>query len=436
MLTKIFLVLTAVVEIYCYNMLLGTFFKPKYNGVKHYLFLGIVCLLQMVNSYLHLDYFQLVFCVIFFFALSFAYDCRVYLKAVFTAIFTVDTVVCELIVGALSMLLKNTNYYVSDARGIDWIILGIVTKILLYITVLITRLIHQNKKSELFYDSKSIPLLLLMPFSSMIISFMLEPAMLQMENKAVQILFLVALILLFIGNIAEFELLGRQSKLVKDRLELDFLKENMSVQRAHYEAIYSSQQEISKIRHDLKNAYTAVLAQIENGNPQEAENYLSATIAVLTSGDRIVNTGHPTIDAIIQSKLGRCDENKIKTDFKYFYHAEIFINEIELAVILGNLLDNAIEANEKNQGSRYINLLISVENAEINISTENPTEERHEDLTTTKADSRRHGYGIKSITAIAEQYGGAARFTQTDHTFLAYVTIPNREALPATANRH
>lgn len=427
MLSKIFLVLTAVVEVYCYNMLLGTFFKPKYVRKKHYIFLGVVCFLHMINSYLNLNYIQLALILILFFVLSFAYDCKIYLKFVFTAIFAVDTVVCELVVGALSMLLQNTNYYNSDDQGVEWIILGIATKFLLYITILITKLIHQKRKSEQYYDSKSIPLLLLMPFASLIILFMIEVAMSHMENRGMQILLLVVLILLFICNIAEFELLDRQSKYVKDRLELEFLKENMNSQIAHYETMYNSQQEISKTKHDSKNIYTAVLAQIQNGQLDDVERFLTDTITVLSSSDKIVNTNHPAIDAVIQSKLGKCDEKNIKTDFKYFYNEDILVNEIELSVIIGNLLDNAIEANEKTQSEKYINLLISIENSEINITMENPCEQSNEDLKTTKKDRHSHGYGIKSITAIAEKYGGTARFTQSNNTFISYITMLNKE---------
>ena len=427
MLSKIFLVLTAVVEVYCYNMLLGTFFKPKFDLKKHYIFLGVICFLHMINSYLNLNYIQLALILILFFVLSFVYDCKVYLKFVFTAIFVVDTVVCELVVGALSMLLQNTNYYNSDDQGVEWIVLGIATKFLLYITILITKLLHQRKKNEQYYDSKSIPLLLLMPFSSLIILFMLEVALSHMENRSMQVSLLVVLLLLVISNIAEFELLDRQSKYVKDRLELDFLKENMSSQIAHYEAVYNSQQEIRKIKHDSKNAYTAVLAQIKNGKMEEVKKYLNDTITVLNSSDRIVNTNHPAIDALIQSKLDKCDEKNIKTDFKYFYNEEILVNEIELSVILGNLLDNAIEANEKIQSEKYINLLISVQNSEINITMENPCEQSNEDLKTTKRDRHSHGYGIKSIMAIAEKHGGTARFTQTNNTFISYVTMQNKE---------
>ena len=427
MLSKIFLVLTAVVEVYCYNMLLGTFFKPKFDLKKHYIFLGVICFLHMINSYLNLNYIQLALILILFFVLSFVYDCKVYLKFVFTAIFVVDTVVCELVVGALSMLLQNTNYYNSDDQGVEWIVLGIATKFLLYITILITKLLHQRKKNEQYYDSKSIPLLLLMPFSSLIILFMLEVALSHMENRSMQVSLLVVLLLLVISNIAEFELLDRQSKYVKDRLELDFLKENMSSQIAHYEAVYNSQQEIRKIKHDSKNAYTAVLAQIKNGKMEEVKKYLNDTITVLNSSDRIVNTNHPAIDALIQSKLDKCDEKNIKTDFKYFYNEEILVNEIELSVILGNLLDNAIEANEKIQSEKYINLLISVQNSEINITMENPYEQSNEDLKTTKKDRHSHGYGIKSITAIAEKYGGTARFTQSNNTFISYITMLNKE---------
>ncbi len=177
----------------------------------------------------------------------------------------------------------------------------------------------------------------------------------------------------------------------------------------------------------VNRRYTAVLAQIKNGKMEEVKKYLNDTITVLNSSDRIVNTNHPAIDALIQSKLDKCDEKNIKTDFKYFYNEEILVNEIELSVILGNLLDNAIEANEKIQSEKYINLLISVQNSEINITMENPCEQSNEDLKTTKRDRHSHGYGIKSITAIAEKYGGTARFTQSNNTFISYITMLNKE---------
>ena len=72
------------------------------------------------------------------------------------------------------------------------------------------------------------------------------------------------------------------------------------------------------------------------------------------------------------------------------------------------------------------NLLISVENSEINITVENPNKQVNEELKTTKRDTHSHGYGLKSIMTIAEKYGGATRFTQSNNAFVSYVTIPNK----------
>lgn len=121
-----------------------------------------------------------------------------------------------------------------------------------------------------------------------------------------------------------------------------------------------------------------------------------------------------------------CKQKRIKADIQYFYNQDILINEIELAVIIGNLFDNAIEANEKIDNFKYINALIDVDNGEINITMTNPLNKPNPDLKTTKRDEEHHGLGIKSIKAIAQKYSGTANFVQENSAFNAYVNVVNK----------
>lgn len=370
---------------------------------------------------------MMVVSIAIFFAASMLYECKIRYKLLFTFIFYIDSAVCEYIVNALSMIFQDINYFEEEPGGLVYTVLGITTNVFLYITIIIIKFIRQRKKNEQLLDIKSIILMLIMPITTVIMLAVIVSVLASLgEPTAIQKTMFTAIgFLLFLSNIAEFELLDRQSRAVKNQIELEFLKENMNNQIAHYESIYNSQQEIRKIKHDSKNVYTAVLAQIKSGNINDVEQYLTETIDVLSSGDKIVDTNHPTIDSVIQSKLKICEEKGIKTDFQYFYNEDIIINEIELAVVIGNLLDNAIEANDKVTATKFIHTLISVDNREINIDMKNPNAEINSKLQTTKNNAKNHGFGIKSVSAIAEKYGGAAKFSQKDNVFTAYVNLKN-----------
>ena len=67
----------------------------------------------------------------------------------------------------------------------------------------------------------------------------------------------------------------------------------------------------------------------------------------MKKSSKVIDTGHLSIDSIIENKLNCCSDFNISTNLTYQYKDPITINEIEIAVILGNILDNAIEACQK-----------------------------------------------------------------------------------------
>lgn len=223
-----------------------------------------------------------------------------------------------------------------------------------------------------------------------------------------------------------FEILNRQSNLVKTQIELSYAQKSLEEQKKHYQALFDSNEEIKRIRHDENNLYTAAIASIDAGETEEVKRILSAHLQTISDNKNILNTNHPAIDAVIQSKLDICKSSNIKTDFKYFYKEQILVDTIELSIIIGNLLDNSIEACNQLDSDRWINFLICVENGEINISVESssiiPTDKS---LKTSKKNKDNHGFGIKNINAISAKYNGLTSFEYGENNFMSYVSLEN-----------
>ena len=421
------LTMSAFVELYCINVFAGALMEKRYKNVWHYFILFAFAVLHSVNSIMFSNTLLIVTATgITLLSVIILFKGKLMIKLIITISFTIIVCLAEAVVaGIMLFFAKFDDLQSAVSTDVTAFAIGVVaSKFMLFaITILIYAVLRRKK--NLYLDKKDLASIFVLPLATLFVIFILNIVVYQLDDYGTKILFVVASILMYSANIVTFELLFRQSEIIKTKAELEFMKSNIASQEKYYESIFKSQEEIRRLRHDSKNVYTAVLAQIKSGNIDGVEQYLTETIDVLSSGDKIVDTNHPTIDSVIQSKLKICDEKEIKTDFQYFYNEDIAINEIELAVIIGNLLDNAIEANDKVTAPKYIHTLISVDNREINIDMKNPNTEINAKLQTTKANAKNHGFGIKSVSAIAEKYGGAVKFNQENGVFTAYVNLKN-----------
>jgi sensor histidine kinase regulating citrate/malate metabolism len=95
-------------------------------------------------------------------------------------------------------------------------------------------------------------------------------------------------------------------------------------------------------RHDYHNHIQTLL--VLNGNEKQTKEYLMKLNDDLTSVDTVIKTGNVMIDAILNSKLSLIKSKNIAVNAKAVVPAQLTISEIDLCVIIGNLLDNALEA--------------------------------------------------------------------------------------------
>ncbi len=100
-------------------------------------------------------------------------------------------------------------------------------------------------------------------------------------------------------------------------------------------------------RHDYRNHIQVMTASLKMNKLSELESYLNELNTDLNTVDTVVKTGNVMADAILNSKLSLCKTKNIPTEVTAVIADECAVSDVDLCVIIGNLLDNAMEACEK-----------------------------------------------------------------------------------------
>ena len=151
-------------------------------------------------------------------------------------------------------------------------------------------------------------------------------------------------------------------------------------------------------RHDYRNHIAVMQSDLKTGKLDALEKYLGELNIDLNTVDTVVKTGNVTVDAILNSKLALAQNKSIRTDVTASV-PETDITDVELCVIIGNLLDNAMEACMKieNEADRFIRVYIGLFKEQFYISVTNSTESTRRkklaELITSKKGE--HGLGLR-----------------------------------------
>ena len=180
-------------------------------------------------------------------------------------------------------------------------------------------------------------------------------------------------------------------------------------------------------RHDYHNHIQTLLALL--GDEEETKEYLLNLNHDLTSVDTVIKTGNVMIDAILNSKLSLIKAKKIKVNAKAVVPPELNISEIDLCVIIGNLLDNAMEAciQQREEDERFIRVFIGMLKGNLYISVSNSVggeiKKAGKHYLSTK-NSPNHGFGLMRIDNIAAKYEGFVNRQNEDGVFATEVMLP------------
>lgn len=355
------------------------------------------------------------------FLLTFFFDARMRHKLFTTVSFQVYATISEILIyiifsllpKSLSTLLLNCNLYGA-----------VCSKILLFLFLNITILMWNRK--ETYYNFEYTAMILLMPILSLVL--LMTIPINGTQNKMQEILSLVGMAGILLGNIANFYLL-------KNILNMQVLRQQqlqtsmqLSYQESKYQQIAAAYRNSRSLLHDMKKHLFFIENCIENHNYDPITTYIRDSIHEMEQIHNHVNTGNLVIDAFLSSyELVAQKENIEFHVTLQFAKSELEISDYDLSILLGNLLDNAMEAcrGVKSAYDPYIEVEITTTGMDMILRISNsimPTGESASGLV--KKDPLQHGFGIENIKRIVNKYSGSYSQYIKEDTYHCDIIIP------------
>ena len=188
-------------------------------------------------------------------------------------------------------------------------------------------------------------------------------------------------------------------------------------------------------RHDYHDHLQALKASLDNQDTAAARQYLNELEDKLDAVDPVVHSGNAMLDAIVNAKLTLAERLHIPVNEKVIVGNTPLIKDVDLVVILGHLLDNAIEAisEQPPDEKRQLRLYIGIVKQQFYISVTNtrPADQVIDyQYASTKSDKR--GLGIRRVNKLVAKYDGMINRQYEASVFVTEIAIPIHAAKPTT----
>ena len=221
---------------------------------------------------------------------------------------------------------------------------------------------------------------------------------------------------------AAFFLLRKLFFHLVDKRISEFQSELISKQTEEIRNMYRQMQ---AWRHDYRNHIQNMKNRLE-GDQGELEKYLDELADDLTQADTSIQTGNVMANAVLGSKLSVAEQKGIKLNIKARIPQGVAMSDVELCSVLGNLIDNAMEACEKLPcEERFMRVYIDKFKGQFYLSVQNsspPVKFDKGSFRTTKEGL--HGFGLFRIDRIAKKYGGYVNRQYEEGVFATELLVP------------
>ena len=189
--------------------------------------------------------------------------------------------------------------------------------------------------------------------------------------------------------------------------------------------------QMKSIRHDIKLHLAAINGYAVEYKADKITDYITALLHDIGGAETSSDTGNTAVDSIINYKLKNAKQENIQLDIRLLVPPDFSIETTDIAIILGNLLDNALDAvaavEEKAikldiEYSRQT-LFIKIENTfdgAVSYAGESGTGEK---LIATRKTGGEHGHGLKNIKRSVEKYNGHLRIAHDSKTFSVAILL-------------
>lgn len=367
------------------------------------------------------DYFILVISVLAVLLVSMNYEGHIFRKIVFTFVYN-----------SIWMLTEILLVFIFVAIGLNYdnqLLGSFLSKVFLFVIVEALKRFFGNEKIKDLPHSYNM-ILVLIPLGSMFVvytSFLMSAN--SLKPYSVLWSFASLVIMLFI-NVLIFTIYIKLSEDMELKQQNVVYKQEIEFYNRHIEEKENSMLEFRKARHDLKNQLIFLLERCEKKEYKEMEQFLEQLIEKAPFDSLTISrTDNSVVDAVVNYKYTVAKRFGIEFNVKLEIPMSLPFDNADMCIILGNALDNALEANIRTEiEKRYVklnmrmdmnNLVIVVENSFDGHISKNKTGK----ILTVKTNKIDHGLGLDSIQKAVNKYHGFMKISYTENVFIIEILL-------------
>lgn len=340
---------------------------------------------------------------------------KLFLSSLYITIMLVSSLIVYLIASQIFNLNLAEIIFYNDYRGyIVMLAYRFFEWILIYI-------FFYNRNFIKYIKDKTLYVGVVILILNQMLLFVIESDLLNSSNKINLDVIYIILALCAI-QILSIYMLNIFSKEVDEKF---ILKMELN-RKVHDEEIMNMYTEMNGWKHDFRNHINMILGLLQTSSKEDAISYIDEINMSISKLDKNIYTDHTAINSILISKLKVAKEKNIDVSLDLKIDTKIKILNVDICTILGNLLDNSIEACTLIKGYKFINLKITSRNSSLIITISNNTNgyvnEVNGKFFTTK-NNPISGIGLIQVDNVIKKYNGYINRKHENNIFITYIMI-------------
>ncbi len=226
-----------------------------------------------------------------------------------------------------------------------------------------------------------------------------------------------------------FYIFDKIGQVTYEKTMLEVANRQYQMEISYIENVKDSIQALREWKHDYKQHISVIRQLLQEENYEALKAYCVKLQQEQKEVGELIVSGNTAIDALLSNKFMIAKSHHIRTDYEITISPEISIEDMDICIIIGNILDNAIEACDKlsEDIGRYISVVMKPKRNMFYISVTNSSDGKYrfngKRLRTTKIGSD-HGIGVKRVEQLAEQNRGFCLFEAKEESFTVTVVLP------------
>ena len=258
------------------------------------------------------------------------------------------------------------------------------------------------------------------------------------KNSLSLFAYFILLVSIFMVYFLCFRMLSYNYKNTQMLHQLDYAKNQLFIQNEQYKRIYKNIETGRKFRHNLQYHVRIIQGYLKEGNLSEAQKYLKKFDNRLNQKAIARFCDNPVVNMLVSFYYNLTEDTDVKFSCRIQTEAALPVDDLELAVLLGNLLENATEAAlTSQQPAPRIYLTVTQSDNTLVFTLDNSYNGKVQEENGRFLSVKEHhtGLGLHSIMQIAEKYGGGTEFTYDDKEFHSSVILYFPEAQADQSSR-